>query len=66
MLARLVFKLGSREAAFKALQQAGEEAVREQGLKGLFEITVKVAGENVVIRGNIVNGIVKIGTAFLK
>ena len=65
-LADLVSKIGSEEAAFKALQQAAEVAAQAQGLKGVFEIIVKVAGENVVVRGNVVNGIVKIGTAFLK
>jgi hypothetical protein len=47
-----------------ALQQATEAAVQQQGLTGVFETTVQVAGETVTVRGNVVNGVVKIGTAF--
>ncbi len=60
----VVNSLGSQQAAMNALQQATEVAVQQQGLTGVFETTVQVAGETVTVRGNVVNGVVKIGTAF--
>lgn len=60
----IVNSLGSQQAAMNALQQATEAAVRQQGLTGVFETTVQVAGETVTVRGNVIDGVVKIGTAF--
>ncbi len=31
-----------------------------------FETVVKVNGQNVTVRGNVVNGIVRIGTSFIR
>lgn len=61
----LVTQFGSQENAFNALQKATEAAVRSQGLSGVFEIIVNVGTETVTVRGNIIKGIVKIGTAFI-
>jgi hypothetical protein len=58
----LVEQLGGRQAAYEALQNATAAATR--GTAGPFQVTVQVGGENVVVRGAVVNGIVKIGTAF--
>jgi hypothetical protein len=55
---------GSEEAAYNAIQQATQAAVKQQGLTGIFETTVQVTGETITIRGNIINGVVAIGTAF--
>jgi hypothetical protein len=60
----VVGKFGSRGAAFKAIQQATEEAVAAKGLSGKFETAVEVAGETINVRGIVMEGIVKIGTAF--
>ncbi len=35
-----------------------------QGLKGVFQTTVQVAGETITVRGNVVGGQALIGTAF--
>jgi hypothetical protein len=57
----LVQQLGSRQGVIRAILSA---------LKGLtpasgqFEVSVQVAGQSVVVRGAVVNGVVKIGTAF--
>ena len=57
----LVRQLGSREAVVSQMLA---------GLKGLvpasgnFEIPVSIAGQSVVVRGAVVNGIIKLGTAF--
>jgi RHS repeat-associated protein len=60
----LVKEFGSQENAMDALQQAAEDAVKSKGLKGVFEETVKVGTQQVTVRGNVVDGAVKIGTAF--
>ncbi len=46
------------------LVEETETAVRSQGLKGLFETTVRVGTENITVRGNILDGAVKVATAF--
>ena len=63
-LESLVSRFGSQEAAYKGLQQATEAVVRERGLAGVFEVPVQVAGETITVRGNVVGGAVRIGTAF--
>jgi RHS repeat-associated protein len=64
-LESLVTKFGSPETAFRALQQATQATVEKQGLQGVFETTVRVGAENVTVRGAVVNGVAKIGTAFI-
>lgn len=57
----LVQQFGSREAVVQQMLN---------GLKGLtpatgtFEQTIQIGGQQVVVRGAVVNGVVKIGTAF--
>jgi RHS repeat-associated protein len=63
-LGGLVNSLGSEEAAFNGIQSAAENAVAKNSITGLFEETVTVAGEQITVRGNVINGVVKIGTAF--
>jgi hypothetical protein len=63
-LNNIVKEFGTRESAFNAIQQATQTAVKDQGLKGVFETTVRVGSESVTVRGNVVDGAVKIGTAF--
>jgi hypothetical protein len=64
-LAPLVEKLGSQEATFTAVQNAIQAAVKSGGLSGIFETTVEVAGQNVVVRGNVIDGVARIGTFFI-
>jgi hypothetical protein len=63
-LAGLVSTFGSEEAAYGAILQGTEAAVQQQGLTGVFQTTVKVGGETITVRGNVMDGVVKIGTAF--
>jgi len=63
-LGPLVAQFGSREAAFEALQTATQAAVRSRGITGVFETTVNVGDVNVVVRGNMIDGVARIGTAF--
>jgi hypothetical protein len=60
----LVKEFGSQESAFNALQQATDAAVRQQGLTGVFETTVQVGDQTVTVRGAVVDGDARIGTAF--
>jgi len=57
----VVSAYGTQTAAFQAIQQA----VQTLGMtNGLFEVVVNVAGFNVTVRGNVINGIAYIGTAY--
>jgi hypothetical protein len=60
----LVSEFGSQEAAYSALQKATQQAVSQQGLTGVFETSVKVGSQTVTVRGAVVDGVAKIGTAF--
>lgn len=62
----LVNQLGSPEAAFNSVQTATQAAVRSGGMTGIFETTVNVAGHDVVVRGNVIDGVVRIGTFFIR
>jgi RHS repeat-associated protein len=62
----LVEKFGSKVAALAALEEATTEQVVGKGLTGQFEEVVNVGGTDVTVRGAVVNGVVKIGTAFRK
>jgi hypothetical protein len=62
----LVKQLGSREAVFNKVQSATQASVKSLGLKGVFQTTVKVGGQNVVVRGNVIGGVARIGTFFVR
>jgi len=59
----VVNQFGSEEKAYEAIQKATEAATT--GSKGVFQTTVKVGTETVTVRGAVVDGAVKIGTAFV-
>jgi RHS repeat-associated protein len=61
----LVARFGSQDAAFVAVRNATQVAVRARSISGVFETTVRVGGKSVVVRGNVINGIVRIGTFFI-
>jgi hypothetical protein len=57
---------GSQAAAFSAVESATVSALGTQGItSGIFEITVTVGGLPVTVRGNIINGVVKIATFWM-
>jgi hypothetical protein len=59
----LVDQYGSQQGAYSAMQQA----VRSQigSTTGVFSGAFNVGGTQITIRGNIINGIPRIGTAFI-
>jgi RHS repeat-associated protein len=61
----VVAHYGSQEKAFEALKSATEIAVKASGTNGAFETTVQAGGANVTVRGVVIDGTVKIGTAFI-
>jgi len=63
-LGNLVSEFGSEVKAFEAMQKAAEVVVKQKGIKGVFEEAVQVGTQKITIRGNVVDGAVKIGTAF--
>lgn len=64
-LGPIVRVFGTQEAAFTAVESATQVAVEAQGVTGIFETTVTVAGENVVVRGRVIDGVARIGTFFI-
>jgi RHS repeat-associated protein len=63
-LGGLVTEFGSEANAYQAMQQAAEAVVKQKGITGVFEEVVQVGTQQITVRGNVVNGVVKIGTAF--
>ena len=57
--------IGSETKAYSAVEKATAKAV-DATKDGKFETVVKVGGEQVTVRGSVVEGEVKIGTAFVK
>lgn len=65
-LGPLLAQMGSREAAGAALNRAVRSEVARRGLSGLYEVTVNVAGHAVTVTGRVVDGVARIGTAFIR
>jgi hypothetical protein len=61
----LVNQFGSQLAAYKAIQAATQEAVEAQGVTGIFETQVQVGNSTVTVTGNVVNGTLKLGNAWI-
>ncbi|SDF86819.1 DUF637 domain-containing protein [Sporomusa acidovorans] len=56
---------GNQVSAYVAIQKAAQEQIIAKGITGVFEETVNVGGELITVRGNVVDGVVKVGTAFI-
>jgi hypothetical protein len=56
---------GDQIRAFKALEDATQMLANQRAIGEGFETTVTVRGAIVTVRGRVVNGIAKIGTAFI-
>jgi hypothetical protein len=64
-LSDLVAKLGSKDAAFDALEDATTKEVVSKGITGQYKVVVSVAGEKVTVTWAVVNGSVRIGSAYI-
>ncbi|HKY41320.1 MAG TPA: hypothetical protein VJN18_35550 [Polyangiaceae bacterium] len=56
---------GDKVAAFNALESGAQQLASRGAIKGVFETTVQVAGQNVTVRGAVVDGAARVGTAFI-
>lgn len=65
-LGGLLQRFRTQEAAYLAVERATQAAVVAGGITGKFEISVKVVGFNVTVRGVAIDGIARIGTFFIK
>ena len=63
-------RLGRRQGLYSTLattasiREATEAAVKANNTTGLFKTVVDVNGQSVTVEGAVVNGVVKIGTAY--
>jgi RHS repeat-associated protein len=64
-LGGLVTKFGSQEAAANAIHAATAAAVQRAGTSGVFQMGVQVGGQTVTVTGNVVNGVLKFGNAWI-
>lgn len=62
----IVDRLGSQEAAYRAIQQAAQGLVSSQNLTGLQSLTVNIGGTDVTVDGIVIDGVFRIGTAYIK
>ncbi|BBB90465.1 two-partner secretion domain-containing protein [Methylomusa anaerophila] len=56
---------GNQVKAYNALQNAAQQQIVAKGITGVFEEVITVNNTLITVRGNVVDGIVKIGTAFI-
>ena len=61
----IVSRYGSQEAAMEQIVRSLGTDISTNGPRNTFVITRIIAGETVTIRGSIVNGVPRIGTAFI-
>ena len=56
---------GSQEGAFRAVEGATQTAVKNQGLTGVFKTTVEVGGQNVGVKGTVIDSTAHIGSFWI-
>lgn len=56
---------GDKLEAFKALEGEAQRLVDQGRIKDVFETVVQVGGQNVTVRGRVVDGVARVGTAFI-
>jgi hypothetical protein len=61
----VVQKMGGQQAAYDAIEAAAQSKVKSDQLTGVVEFDVQVGGQKVTVKGNVINGVIKIGTAFI-
>lgn len=57
---------GDSVGAFNALERAAQQLANQGSIKGVFQTSVEVAGQTVTVRGAVVEGVVRVGTAFIR
>jgi len=59
----LVKIYGSQQKAYEAIEAATLAVVNAKRIVGEFEITVTIRGQMITVRGIVINGVMRIGTA---
>jgi len=57
---------GNQTKAYEAIWKATQNHVIQNEITGIFEQAVDVGGTIIIVRGNVIDGFVKIGTAFIE
>ena len=58
--------MGSQENAYRAIEQAAQSVVSQQGLTGNFKsLPIKVVSQYMNVGGTVMNGKFRLGTAFI-
>lgn len=57
---------GNECKAYDAIYNATFKQIKKKGITGAFETVVKVGGQNVTVRGQVIDGVVRIGTGFIR
>ena len=60
-----VSQFGSQEEAFRAIENATRNAIKEQKITGEYKIQIEIAGHKLGVAGIVMpDGTIKIGTAY--
>lgn len=56
---------GNKIKAFKAIQSATQKMANNGNINGVFETVVQINNTSITVRGKVIDGAAKIGTAFI-
>ena len=56
---------GDKVAAFHALERRAQDLANHGAIKGVFQVTIDMAGQTVTVRGAVVEGTAMVSTAFI-
>jgi hypothetical protein len=65
-LESVAIRFGSRDAAYDAIESVAQQVVTKKGLNGVFSEVVDVGGTNVTVEGKVINGVARVGTAYVR
>lgn len=57
---------GNERKVYDAIYNATFKQIKKKVITGAFETVVKVGGQNVTVRGQVIDGVVRIGTGFIR
>ncbi len=63
-LSDVVDAVGSKESAYKQMLESVQELADAGKITGQYETTITIAGKTVTVRGKVIDGTARIGTAF--
>jgi hypothetical protein len=63
-LNNLIKIYGSEQKAFNAIEKATQKVIKHKNISGVFEVNIKIGNDVIIVRGNAMNDVIKIGTVF--